>query len=68
MRADTVVVGAGAAGAVIAARMSECSSSGTEELIVADASLLPKVPSCNTNVPTRMLGERFAAWLRDGKL
>lgn len=41
---------------------------GVEGLIVADASLYPTVPSCNINVPTLMLGERFGEWLRDGDL
>lgn len=41
---------------------------GTEGLLVADASLFPTIPSCNTNVPTLMLGERFGQWLREGDL
>ena len=38
---------------------------GVEGLIVADASLMPTIPSSNTNLPTLMIGERFGAWLRD---
>jgi choline dehydrogenase len=37
-----------------------------EGLYVCDASVMPTVPSSNTNVPTLMMGERFGAWLRDG--
>lgn len=35
---------------------------GVEGLIVADASLFPTIPSCNINLPTLMVGERFAEW------
>lgn len=41
---------------------------GTEGLVVADASLMPTVPTANTNLPTLMIGERFGAWLRDGEV
>ncbi len=37
---------------------------GVEGLIVADASLMPTIPSSNTNVPSLMIGERFGEWLR----
>jgi choline dehydrogenase len=39
-----------------------------EGLIVADASIMPTIPSANTNLPTLMIGERFGEWLRDGEL
>ena len=39
---------------------------GMTGLWVADASIMPTVPSVNTNVPTLMIGERFGEWLRDG--
>ncbi len=39
---------------------------GVEGLLVADGSLMPTVPTGNTNLPTLMIGERFGAWLRDG--
>lgn len=39
---------------------------GVEGLIVADASLMPTVPTANTHLPTLMIGERFGEWLRDG--
>ena len=38
---------------------------GVSSLVVADASLMPTIPSANTNLPTLMMGER-AAWLREG--
>ena len=41
---------------------------GVEGLIVADASIMPTIPSANTNLPTLMIGERFGEWLRDGEL
>jgi len=39
---------------------------GVEGLIVADASLMPTVPTANTHLPTLMIGERFGEWLREG--
>lgn len=41
---------------------------GVEGLIVADGSLMPTVPTGNTNLPTLMIGERFGAFLRDGQV
>ncbi|MEO7092794.1 MAG: GMC family oxidoreductase, partial [Polyangiales bacterium] len=41
---------------------------GVSGLIVADASIMPTIPSANTNFPTLMIGERFGEWLRDGML
>ncbi|MBN95877.1 MAG: choline dehydrogenase [Deltaproteobacteria bacterium] len=41
---------------------------GVTGLIVADASLMPTIPSANTNLCTLMIGERFGEWLRDGTL
>jgi choline dehydrogenase len=40
---------------------------GIKGLWVVDASVMPTVPSVNTNVPTIMLGERFGAWLAAGE-
>jgi choline dehydrogenase len=37
---------------------------GVRGLVVADASLMPTIPSSNTNIPTLMIGERLAEWLR----
>ncbi len=38
---------------------------GVRGLVVADASLMPTVPSSNTNLPSLMIGERMGEWLRD---
>jgi choline dehydrogenase len=39
---------------------------GVTGLVVADASIMPTIPSSNTHLPTLMIGERIGAWLRDG--
>jgi choline dehydrogenase len=41
---------------------------GVDGLYVADASLMPTIPSSNTNLPTLMMGERFGEWVREGTL
>ncbi|MDP6946401.1 MAG: GMC family oxidoreductase [Myxococcota bacterium] len=38
---------------------------GVRGLYVADASLMPSIPSSNTHLPTLMIGERFGEWLRE---
>jgi 5-(hydroxymethyl)furfural/furfural oxidase len=38
---------------------------GVRGLRIADASIFPRVPSANTNVPTIMVGERMAEWVRE---
>lgn len=38
---------------------------GVRGLRIADASIFPRVPSANTNVPTIMVAERIAEWLRE---
>jgi choline dehydrogenase-like flavoprotein len=48
---DVVIVGAGSAGCVY----------GVEGLSVADASILPEIPSANTNIPVIMVAEHVAA-------
>jgi choline dehydrogenase len=37
---------------------------GVEGLFIADASLMPTIPTSNTNVPTLMIGEKMGEWLR----
>ncbi len=37
---------------------------GLSHLRVADASVMPTIPSANTNFPCIMIGERVAAWMR----
>jgi choline dehydrogenase-like flavoprotein len=36
---------------------------GVRGLRIADASIMPRVPSANTNVPTIMIGERVGEWV-----
>jgi choline dehydrogenase len=38
---------------------------GMRGLRIADASIMPRVPSANTNVPTIMIGERMGEWVRE---
>jgi choline dehydrogenase len=38
---------------------------GTDNLIVADASIMPTLVSANTNLTALMIGERFGEWLRE---
>jgi choline dehydrogenase-like flavoprotein len=38
---------------------------GIEQLSVADASIMPTIPSANTNLPTIMVAERISSWLRE---
>jgi len=38
---------------------------GIEGVSVVDASIMPTIPAANTNVPTIMVAERCAAWLRN---
>ena len=41
---------------------------GVSGLYVADASLMPTIPSANTNLACLMIGERFGEWLREGAI
>jgi len=42
-----------------------CRVYGLRGLTIADASAMPFVPRANTNLPTMMLGERVADFLRE---
>jgi choline dehydrogenase len=48
-----------AAGAVVDARGAV---HGIDRLFVADASVMPTIPSANTNLPTIVVAERIASW------
>ena len=45
---------------------SACRVYGVSNLRVVDASIMPRVPSANTNLPTIMIGERAADLIRPG--
>ena len=38
---------------------------GTDRLWIADASIMPTIPSCNTNAATAMIAERIVECIRD---
>ncbi|MBI3435957.1 MAG: hypothetical protein HY056_12920, partial [Proteobacteria bacterium] len=42
---------------------SQCRVHGVEGLRVVDASIMPRVPSANTNTPTLMVAERAADFI-----
>jgi choline dehydrogenase len=44
----------------------QCRLRGIENLYVADASVMPTVPRANINLPTMMIGERVAEFVRSG--
>jgi 5-(hydroxymethyl)furfural/furfural oxidase len=43
---------------------AECRVYGVEGLRVADASVMPRIVTANTNMPTMMIGERVAEFMR----
>jgi len=53
----------GPEGAVDAAVDGRGRVRGVSGLYVADASIMPTIPSANTNLATLMIGERFGEWL-----
>jgi 5-(hydroxymethyl)furfural/furfural oxidase len=44
----------------------ECRVYGVRGLRVADASVMPQIVSANTNMPTIMIAERVAEFMRQG--
>jgi 5-(hydroxymethyl)furfural/furfural oxidase len=46
----------------------QCRVYGVQGLRVADASVMPQIPSANTNIPTVMIGERAADFIRAGAM
>jgi choline dehydrogenase len=42
-----------------------CRVRGIDDLFVADASVMPTIPRANINLPTMMIGERVADFIRD---
>jgi choline dehydrogenase len=64
----TVPMGADGANGARAATDSRGRVRGVEGLWVADASLMPTIPSAHTNLTALMIGERFGQWVRDGQL
>jgi 5-(hydroxymethyl)furfural/furfural oxidase len=54
----------GAADNAMAVVDPECRVYGVEGLRVADASVMPSIVSANTNMPTMMIGERVAEFIR----
>ena len=59
-------MGADDAKAVDAATDGRGRVRGVEGLWVADASLMPTIPSANTNLTTIMMGERFGESMKSG--
>jgi choline dehydrogenase-like flavoprotein len=59
---DVVIVGGGAAGAVLANRLVDSlgAVNGTDALRVVDASIIPDVPSVAIDPTTIMIAERIA--------
>jgi choline dehydrogenase len=64
----TVPMGADDAKATDAATDGRGRVRGVEGLWVADASLMPTIPSANTNLTTIMMGERFGEWMKGGQM
>jgi len=59
---DVLVLGGGTAGCILAARLNKDPSRSVcyEGLFVADASIMPTIPTANTNLSTAAIAERIA--------
>jgi choline dehydrogenase-like flavoprotein len=57
---DVVVAGAGSAGSIITRRLLHAgpTAMGVETHVPVTSSIMPSVPSGNTNAPSIMIGER----------
>ncbi len=64
----TVPMGADDASDGVAATDGRGRVRGIEGLWVADASLMPTIPSANTNLTAIMMGERFGEWMKTGEM
>ena len=64
----TVPMGADDASDVVAATDGRGRVRGIDGLWVADASLMPTIPSANTNLTAIMMGERFGEWMKSGEM
>jgi choline dehydrogenase len=64
----TVPMGADDASDVDAATDGRGRVRHVEGLWVADASLMPTIPSAHTNLTVLMMGERFGEWMRAGEM
>ncbi|MDC0056801.1 choline dehydrogenase [Alphaproteobacteria bacterium] len=47
---------------------SECRVHGIDNLRVADASIMPTIPSCNLNCPTMMIGEKASDMIMENSM
>jgi choline dehydrogenase len=64
----TVPMGADDAAETDAATDGRGRVRGVSGLWVADASLMPTIPSANTNLTAIMMGERFGEWMKSGAM
>ena len=64
----TVPMGPDDAGTSQAATDGRGRVRGVSGLWVADASLMPTIPSAHLNLTTIMMGERFGAWMKSGEM
>jgi choline dehydrogenase len=64
----TVPMGADGAGWADAATDDRGRVRGIHGLWIADASLMPTIPSAHTNLTVLMMGERFGEWFKNGMM